>query len=1061
MGEYNYLAFVDSKGEIMVSKNSGFKQNPLRKAITDHYRMDETACINKLINLAQLPDPQVARIQDKATNLVTSVRGKRLSSGGLDAFMYQYDLSNQEGIALMCLAEALLRIPDPATADKLIKDKIVSGDWQAHVGKSESMFVNSATWGLMLTGKIYQNGDLNPKNLQSSLKNLAKRSGEPIVRKTASYAMKILGRQFVMGRTIEEGIKRARDLEKKGYRYSYDMLGEAARTSADALRYFQDYQNAIEKIAKVCKSDNPAENPGISVKLSALHPRYEFAKHASVLETLVPRLLELAKQAKQYNMGLTVDAEEADRLDLSLDVIESVFTNPELHGWEGFGLAVQSYQKRALPVLEWLVDLARRQQRKLMVRLIKGAYWDSEIKNSQELGLEGYPVFTQKYATDVSFQACAKYILQSTDAIYPQFASHNAYSVATILELVDPDLDFEFQCLHGMGQALYDEIVGADQLNIPCRIYAPIGSHEDLLAYLVRRLLENGANSSFVNRIVDAEAPIEELVADPVAIMRSKAVKTHPKISLPKNIYGRQRLNSKGIDLTNSTELEKLYQDIENYAKEEWLAEPMVPGYILASSHKQVYSPTNLNTPIGRVAYADPAAIQQALDNAEQAFTRWDHTLVLQRAACLEKMADLLEDNTNSLIALAVIEAGKTIPDAIAEVREAVDFCRYYAAIAKQQLISPEKFVGPTGEDNQMQLSGRGVILCISPWNFPLAIFLGQVVAALVTGNTVIAKPAEQTSLIAGFAVNLLHQADVPEDVIQLLPGGGEDVAAKCVADTRVAGVIFTGSTETARIINQTLANRPGAIVPLIAETGGQNAMIVDSSALPEQVINDVIKSAFGSAGQRCSALRVLYLQADIADKTVTMLQGAMQELQVGDPVLLATDVGPVIDSQALEVLNDHKAKMNSNAKLIYEVAMDQNNLSGTFCAPAAYEISAIDELSREVFGPILHVIRYQEAELDQVIDQINSTGYGLTLGIHSRIDDTVEYIQQRVRVGNTYVNRAMTGAVVGVQPFGGEGLSGTGPKAGGPHYLLRLCTERTISVDTTAAGGNASLMSL
>ncbi len=1046
----------------MIFTKPSTSDNPYRHAITSAYRMDETACVEHLLGKAEFTIEQQRQINSIAHDLVVEVRKQRHSKSGLDSFIYEYDLSTQEGITLMCLAEALLRIPDSENVDRLIKDKVVKADWEAHLGRSESVFVNAATWGLMLTGRIMSNKETRTKTLVNTFKKLVERTGEPVIRKATMQAMRILGRQFVMGRTMKEALNRARELEQRGYLYSYDMLGEAARTQKGAEEYYQDYQNAIAAIGKVAKATRVENNPGISVKLSALHPRYEYAKHESVMAQVVPWLLNLAQKAKAVNISLTIDAEEADRLDLSLDIIEAVFSDPSLNGWNGFGLAVQSYQKRAWYVLDWLADLAQRIGRRIMVRLIKGAYWDSEIKFSQERGLESYPVFTRKPATDVSFLACAKKILAHTDVFYPMFATHNAHSVAAILALTQADTEYEFQCLHGMGQALYDQIVaGKYNQKRQCRVYAPVGSHEDLLPYLVRRLLENGANSSFVNRIADDKQPVEDIITDPVAKIRSFNEIPHPKIPLPINIYGKDRLNSRGIDLTNIEHLSRLANEMEIALEQEWHVSATVSSAKKVKTEgRAVYDPSNRKRLVGWVTDAGDEEVEQSLAKAAAVAEQWDNVEIDERAQLLEQYADLLDQNRAELMALAIREAGKSIADAIAEVREAIDFCRYYALEARKTL-SRQYFKGPTGEIDSMKCHGRGPVVCISPWNFPLAIFTGQVVAALVAGNPVLAKPAEQTTLIAAHAVSLMHKAGIPRDVVQLVPGPGSRVGAKLVADLRVKGVVFTGSTETARFINQTLAKRDGAIVPLIAETGGQNAMIVDSSALPEQTVMDVLQSAFYSAGQRCSALRVLYIQEEIADKFLFMLKGAMEKLKLGDPGLLNTDVGPVIDSDALAMLEAHAKKMDEEAKLIHKVTMSNECREGTFFQPRAYELKSIKQLQREVFGPILHVIRFKMKNLNQVIADINSTGYGLTLGIHSRIDETVDYIQRRVRVGNCYVNRNMVGAVVGVQPFGGEGLSGTGPKAGGPHYLTRLCTERSLSVNTTAAGGNASLMSL
>lgn len=849
-------------------------------------------------------------------------------------------------------------------------------------------------------------------------------------------------------------------LESQGYRYSYDMLGEAARTEEDAKAYYNSYFEAIKAIGEASYSTHPLEGPGISIKLSALHPRYEFAKHDQVLEQLVPRVLTLVKAAKEYNIGLTIDAEEADRLELSLDIIEKIFADPNLAGWEGFGLAVQSYQKRAPFVIDWLADLAKRHQRKITIRLIKGAYWDAEIKLSQMLGLKNYPVFTRKNATDVSFIACAKKILANRDYFYPQFGTHNAYSAAVILELAGSEKNFEFQCLHGMGEPLYDQIVGKEHFNIPCRIYAPVGNHQDLLGYLVRRLLENGANTSFINRIGDENTPLETIIADPVERMANLTTKPHPAIPLPRAIYGKTRLNSAGTDLSDRFTIDKLTNGIEEARQKKWEANPKIAGKTIThSSLTPIISPIDTDRIVGHVREATLDNVEEALAKATLAAPIWAQVSVTDRAQCLERAADLIEKHQTELVTLLCYEGGKQLTDCISEIREAVDFCRYYAERAQLDL-KPQLLPGPTGEFNQLSLHPRGTIACISPWNFPLAIFIGQVVAALVSGNAVIAKPAEQTPLIAAEAVRLLHAAGIPGNVLQLLPGKGEVIGAKLVADPRIAGVMFTGSTETAKLIQQALAHRPGPIVPLIAETGGQNAMIVDSSALPEQVVMDVIQSAFNSAGQRCSALRVLFVQEDIAPRLLKMLTGAMAELKVGDPSLLSTDVGPVIDRAALMLLRTHFMKMQKEATLLYQVPMKPET-AGYYFAPCVFELKELSILQREVFGPVLHVIRYSAQELEKVITAITHTGYGLTLGIHSRIDATVNDIIQRTSVGNVYVNRNMIGAVVGTQPFGGERLSGTGPKAGGPHYLPHLCVERTLSINTTAAGGNASLVSL
>jgi RHH-type proline utilization regulon transcriptional repressor/proline dehydrogenase/delta 1-pyrroline-5-carboxylate dehydrogenase len=1034
--------------------------DPLRRRVRAAYRVDETAAVEALLALAELPADAVDRIAERARKLVQKVRESRVGQGGLDAFLHEYELSSREGVVLMCLAEALLRIPDSETANLLIKDKLADADWQRHLGSSESVFVNASTWALMLTGRLI-GMERGGGDLAGVLRRLVARSGEPVIRQAVTQAMRILGRQFVMGRTIAEALERARAQEKRGYRYSYDMLGEAARTAADATRYDRAYRAAIAAIGKAAAGRGPVASPGISVKLSALHPRYEMAQRGRVLAELVPRLTALAALAKGAGIGFTIDAEEADRLDLSLDVIDAVAGAPELAGWDGLGLAIQAYQKRCQPLIGWLQEMAHRHRRRLMVRLVKGAYWDSEIKASQERGLAGYPVFTRKVATDVSYLACAKLLLADATAFYPQFATHNAQTLAAVLEMAGNRRDFEFQRLHGMGEALYDQVVGLPESGLPVRVYAPVGSHEDLLAYLVRRLLENGANTSFVNRIVDESAPIDALVADPVRILRGLPGKPHPRIPLPADIYGPERRNARGIDLSDPEILGPLAAALDEAAARPQRAAPLIGGVALAGgAARPVSDPADGRRTVGTVIEAGPAEIEQAMARAARAQPGWDATPAGERAAALERAADLFEAQMPALMALAIREAGKTLTDAVSEVREAIDFLRYYALRARADFARPLPLPGPTGERNELALHGRGVFVCISPWNFPLAIFTGQLSAALAAGNSVVAKPAEQTPLIAMAAVRLLHQAGVPGDVLHLLPGDGR-VGAGLVADRRLAGVAFTGSTETARAINQVLARRDGPIVPLIAETGGQNALIADSSALPEQVVRDVLASSFQSAGQRCSALRVLCVQEDIADRLIEMLTGAMAELRIGDPGLLATDVGPVIDEAARDALQAHADRMEREARRLYALDLPEGCAHGTFFAPRAYEIERLDQLDREVFGPILHVLRWRADALDGLLEAINATGYGLTLGIHSRIDATVRHIHAHLRVGNAYVNRNMIGAVVGVQPFGGEGLSGTGPKAGGPHYLHRFATERTLTIDTTAAGGNASLLSL
>ncbi|OAX61394.1 bifunctional proline dehydrogenase/L-glutamate gamma-semialdehyde dehydrogenase PutA [Xanthomonas translucens pv. graminis] len=1039
----------------------------LRAAITAAWLKDEAEHVRELLEQARLPAADQAKVQALAADLVTRVRARAQDQGAIEAFMRQYDLGSEEGVLLMCVAEALLRIPDQETADKLIRDKLGDADWKKHMGESDSVLVNASTWGLMLTGKLVQINDLTRADVAGAFKRLIGRVGEPVIRLAVRQAMKIMGHQFVMGRSIGEALSRSKKGDNAHYRYSFDMLGEGALTMKDAHRYLDAYRQAIHAIGRSgrngsYKGGDVFAAPSISIKLSALYPRYEHAKRARVMAELVPGVLELAQLARSYGIGYTVDAEEADRLELSLDIIAATFSDPSLDGWEGYGLAVQAYQKRTPYVIDFLADLARRVGRRIPVRLVKGAYWDAEIKRAQVEGHPGYPVFTRKQNTDVSYLACAKRMFAHSDALYPMFATHNAQTIAAVRAIAGSK-DYEHQKLHGMGDDLYAEVIPAGRLGVPCRVYAPVGSHEDLLPYLVRRLLENGANSSFVNRITDEDVAIEDLIRDPVEAVSAFASIPHPKIPLPADLLRSQnqnRKNSMGANLANDNDLRALADQL-NAAIKPWQAAPLVPGAVLAGDALAVTNPADRRQVVGRWQPADAATVEKALANAVAAQPGWNRTPAASRATILEHAADLLEARLPEFIALCVKEAGKTLPDGVAEVREAVDFLRYYAGQARAQFGAPERLPGPTGESNELQLHGRGVFVCISPWNFPLAIFLGQVAAALAAGNSVIAKPAEQTNLVGHAAVKLLHEAGVPEAAVQFLPGDGATVGAALTRDARVAGVAFTGSTETARAINRALAARDAAIGVLIAETGGQNAFIADSSSLPEAVVKDAISSAFISAGQRCSAARVLFVQDDIADKVMTMLAGAMAELKIGDPGLLSTDVGPVIDADALQLLSDHAARMDREARLIAVAASDDGTAHGSFFAPRAYELQSLAQLQREIFGPVLHVIRWKADQLDAVIEQINATGYGLTLGVHSRIDETIERIAARVRVGNVYVNRNQIGAVVGVQPFGGQGLSGTGPKAGGPHYLLRFATEKVVTVNTTAAGGNASLLTL
>jgi RHH-type proline utilization regulon transcriptional repressor/proline dehydrogenase/delta 1-pyrroline-5-carboxylate dehydrogenase len=1034
---------------------------PSRSAIAAMLFADETATVRALAAEAALSPEDQRRVAELARQLVAAVRAGRRQQGGIDAFMQEYSLSSEEGVVLMCLAEALLRIPDADTADRLIADKLGGKDWERHLGQSDSLFVNASAWGLMLTGRFVDLGRITGGDAPSYLRRLVTRSGEPIVRNAMKQAMRIMGKQFVLGRTIDEALAVAAPLEAEGYRFSYDMLGEAAFTSADAERYFESYRKALAMVGQKSRGADVFARASISVKLSALHPRYEEKQESRVMAELLPRVASLAAEARALDVGLTIDAEEANRLDLSLELFGRLCQDPRLRGWNGLGLAVQAYTKRARPVLQWLAEVAGATSRIVPVRLVKGAYWDTEIKRAQEQGFQGYPLFTRKVSTDVSYLACARYLLSRRDAFYPQFATHNAHTLAAVSVLAGNDRRFEFQRLHGMGQALYEQVVGKDRMNQPCRIYAPVGSHEDLLAYLVRRLLENGANTSFVNRLADDEAPIAEIIADPVAEAAKLAAIPHPKIPLPRDIFP-GRVNSQGLALWDDAARGKLVDGIVDALKTPAVAHALVDGEpVTGGPLRRIDSPADRSLGLGEVHEASDAAAARTMEVAAAAQQGWDEAGGPARAAILEKAADLYEAATPKLAALLVREAGKTLDNAIADIREAVDFLRYYAVAARGQFEGPTLLPGPTGERNEISLHGRGVFACISPWNFPLAIFTGQVAAALAAGNAVVAKPAEQTPLVAFAGVRLLHQAGIPPAVLNFLPGDGARLGKLLLAHPALAGVAFTGSNETASIINRALAARAGAIPALIAETGGLNAMIVDSSALPEQAVRDVLASAFDSAGQRCSAARILFVQEDVADRVIAMLKGAMAELTIGDPMDYATDVGPVIDEEARAVLEAHKARMRAEAKTICELALPSACARGSFVAPAAYELASLAPLTREVFGPILHVVRFSGGRLQEVCAALNATGYGLTLGLHTRIERTAAEVRRLVRVGNLYVNRNQIGAVVGAQPFGGEGLSGTGPKAGGPHYLLRFASERVVSTDTTASGGNAALMSL
>ena len=994
-----------------------------RNAIRQARAASEKSVASRLIAATGLTAAARARIAGQAEGVVTRLRADP-SPNLMDSFLAEYGLSTDEGVALMCLAEAYLRVPDAPTLDALIRDKIGGADWSQHTGEAGSFLVNASTWALMLTGSIFRDGAIAEADLVGNLRNLIQRVGEPFVRTAVAQAMRVLGQQFVLGRTIEAAIRRGDKDAEAGYRFSFDMLGEAAMTEADARRYFLAYAKAIAAIAEHAKSASVHDNPGISVKLSALHPRYEFVQRARVMGELVPRLDALVEMARNANIGFSIDAEEADRLDLSLDVIEAVAANADLAGWDGFGMVVQTYAKQALPVLEWILGLAEKLDRRFAVRLVKGAYWDMEIKHAQVLGLPAYPVFTRKATTDVAYLAGARFLLDNADRLYPQFATHNAHTACAIADMAGDVTGFEFQRLHGMGEALHARL--RETAGHHTRIYAPVGIHEDLLAYLVRRLLENGANSSFVHQLLDKSVPAGDLVRDPVAATMAADPLAHPRIPLPPDLFAPGRRNSCGWNVNDPVDAAAIEDGMAPFRAATWDAAPVIAGKAGKGARRPIVNPADLNDEVGMVAEADGSDADRAMSIAVKTFPAWRERDVEDRAAMLERIADLYEDHTFELMALLIREAGKTRLDAILEIREAVDFCRYYAAQARRLCSDGGR-------------TARGPFVCISPWNFPLAIFTGQIVAALVAGNPVVAKPAEQTPLIAARAVALMHEAGIPGDVLALLPGDGPTVGGPLTADKRTAGVCFTGSTETAILIDRALAAGASPAAPLIAETGGLNAMIVDSTALPEHAVRDIIASAFQSAGQRCSALRVLFVQSDIAEKLLAMLHGAVRELSLGNPWDAATDVGPVIDAEALETISGHCRAFAEKDRILFSHPMNGASEDGRFVAPTIIRLADFAELEREIFGPVLHVLTYEADELDAVVARINASGYGLTLGMHSRVDDRVDAVCRKAHVGNIYINRNQIGAVVGVQPFGGLGLSGTGPKAGGPHYLARF----------------------
>jgi RHH-type proline utilization regulon transcriptional repressor/proline dehydrogenase/delta 1-pyrroline-5-carboxylate dehydrogenase len=1030
----------------------------LRAAVREHSLWPEDQAVNRLLRCLELTGGARHRAVALGVKLVEGARARREERPFLDAFLQEFGLSNQEGIALMCIAEALLRIPDDATADRLIAEQLATGDWSAHAGKSESVFVNASTWGLMLTGGILELDPTIKTDAAGWVRKLTRKAGEPLVRLAVRRAMRIIGGEFVVGRSIEEAQARSAGEPEVGL-CSFDMLGEGARTLADAERYLKSYEHAIDIIGAAGGGLKPHLRSSISIKLSALEPRYSLLQHERVMQRLVPKALALARRAARFGIQLTIDAEEADRLDLSLDVIQALARDAATRDWPGLGLAVQAYSKRALDVIEWVAATARSCGRHVAVRLVKGAYWDSEIKRSQERGLEGYPVYTRKVTTDVSYLACAGVLFKHSDVILPQFATHNAHSIAAVLELAPPGAVYEFQRLHGMGRLLYAEAARQIANFPPVRVYAPVGEHKDLLAYLVRRLLENGANTSFVNRFMDEQVAVADIVRDPISELERLSVYPHPRLPNPVALFADRR-NSMGIDMGDPTILETLHSKVSSRALSEHAAGPIING-VLLPGRRPITNPADRRDSVGTSRDATPAEIGQAFDAANRAQAAWNSLGGAVRADCLDQAAALLEQTRLDFYELLVREAGKTLPDAISEVREAADFCRYYAVRARADFTNAARLEGPTGELNELSLQGRGVFACISPWNFPLAIFAGQVTAALAAGNCVVAKPAEPTPLVAARFVKLLHEAGVAPEALHLIPAPGRLFGEIAFAHGALAGVCMTGSTATALTINRALAARDGAIVPLIAETGGLNAMLVDSTALPEQVVDDVVSSAFMSAGQRCSALRLLFLQEEIADTVLEMIVGAMDELVIGDPARLETDVGPVITAEARDGLNRHIERMSREARIIKACRLAEPHGRGSFVAPHLIELKHAGQLTHEEFGPILHVVRYRSNDIREVLASIRDSHYGLTLGIQTRLESCWRQVFEGTSVGNTYVNRNMIGAVVGVQPFGGTGLSGTGPKAGGPHYMTRFANERTLTVNTTATGGNAALLNL
>lgn len=1035
----------------------------LSEDVHAYFLADEQAVVESLLEKATMSPDQVHEAQQFATNLIESIRSRLSKATGLHALLSYYDLSSREGIVLMCLAEALLRIPDDDTVDALIADKLASGQWHQHLGKSESFFVNASTWALLLTGRLLKPKELDSQTPESFFSGIAERMEESVLRAAIRHAMRIIAEQYVLGSDIRDALQRSQRDGRQDYRYSFDMLGEAALTSHDATRYQQAYLEAIQAIGDLVDHSQPImARHSISIKLSALFPRYEFSQWPQAENALTETLLLLAGAAREAGVAVTVDAEEADRLAMSLRIFARVFSDQALAGWGGLGLAVQAYQKRALPVLAFLNELAAREGKQIPVRLVKGAYWDTEIKRAQQQGLRDYPVFTRKNNTDLSYLACARYLLDSSVNLYPQFATHNAYTLASIVKLGEGKR-YEFQRLQGMGEELYSEVLETHRLEVPCRIYAPVGVHADLLPYLVRRLLENGANTSFINQLAHPDEPVEQMVIDPVA--RARALEgdfRHPDVPIPQKLFGCERLNSYGVNFHDACEVKALLDDLQPYLEASFHQQPMIGGQQISAESQPVSNPADTGKVVGYVEILGRDQIydlRQAIDIAYDGWEQWCDTAVNDRAECLLKAADLFEMHQTELIALCVKEAGKNLRDSQAEIREAVDFLRYYAVSAKQLFAEPLQLPGFTGETNALSFKGRGIFACISPWNFPVAIFCGQIAAALVAGNSVLAKPASAACLVAGKVVELFYEAGVPATVLQFVPAKADVFSETVLADARVAGVAFTGSTQTAWEINRALAAREAPIATLVAETGGQNAMLADSSTLPEQLVKDVLQSSFNSAGQRCSALRVLYVQEEIATRVIELITGAMEQLQMGDPCDPQTDVGPVISADAKHKLEAHIRRWKEQGRLLYQCPLPQTCKVGNFVAPALIELSGIEQLEAENFGPVLHLVRYSASQLEAVLDAVKGTNYGLTFGVHSRIEQRVAAICEKMPVGNLYVNRDMVGAVVGVQPFGGCRFSGTGPKAGGPHYLLAFASEQTLTTNTAAAGGNALLL--